>query len=303
VRVSALIVTWNNERSIRECVRALQESRCPPHEILVFDNASMDATPDICRKLLPENNLFSSSENVGFAAGVNFLARRAIGQAFLLVNPDAYVRADAIGALCSTIARRGAAVVGGFVDDAAGNPHPASARPFTPSWRIAAWLLGGPQHRWRLPNRECTVDAVSGALMLVRSDAWRRLAGFDEGFLHSGEDLDFCWRAQRVLLEVATQPRARARHDLGASVRQAPSEIEAIRWEGVVRLALKREGATAATAIRLCMRIRSRISIIARAVGVRGGNESERRRAAALNCWARGQSTLVRLPKTPDIST
>jgi GT2 family glycosyltransferase len=53
--------------------------------------------------------------------------------------------------------------------------------------------------------------APSGAV-LVRTDLWRALGGFNPGAGRPGEDLDLCWRAQLAGARVVVAPQARARH-------------------------------------------------------------------------------------------
>jgi hypothetical protein len=48
--------------------------------------------------------------------------------------------------------------------------------------------------------------------MLVRSDLFAALGGFDVELEGVGEDVDFCWRAQLAGARVAVAPRARVRH-------------------------------------------------------------------------------------------
>ena len=49
-RVSLIVVTWNNARIIRECLKSLQPLlNCPDVEIIVVDNASSDGTADVVK--------------------------------------------------------------------------------------------------------------------------------------------------------------------------------------------------------------------------------------------------------------
>jgi GT2 family glycosyltransferase len=84
--VSALVVTWNNARSIERCLAAVEAD-----EVLVWDNASVDGTAEVATVRSPEN--------VGFASGMNELARRATGEYLLLLNPDAYLEPGAVSRL------------------------------------------------------------------------------------------------------------------------------------------------------------------------------------------------------------
>lgn len=62
-----------------------------------------------------------------------------------------------------------------------------------------------------------TVDAVSGAAMFIRRDAYRRVAGFDEGFRMYFEETDFCLRLKHCGYLSAVCEAATAVHWHGAS--------------------------------------------------------------------------------------
>lgn len=54
--------------------------------------------------------------------------------------------------------------------------------------------------------------AVSSAAMLVRTDVWDALGGFDPALPMSGDDINFCRRAIRAGHRVVAAPRAKVRH-------------------------------------------------------------------------------------------
>jgi GT2 family glycosyltransferase len=86
-----------------------------------------------------------------------------------------------------------------------------------------------------------TVDWVSGACMLIRRDAWDAVGTLDEAFHLYGEELDWCWRAQRAGWVCLYVPDAVAHHVGGASARSTftAREIQS-RVSSGVSLAAKR---------------------------------------------------------------
>jgi GT2 family glycosyltransferase len=69
-------------------------------------------------------------------------------------------------------------------------------------------------------SRPARVETVSGAAMLIRGDAFRRIRGFDEGFRMYFEETDLCRRLQQAGYGVALVPQAKAVHWHGASTIQ-----------------------------------------------------------------------------------
>ena len=64
--------------------------------------------------------------------------------------------------------------------------------------------------------------AVSSTAMLVRTDVWDRLMGFDPALPMSGDDIDFCRRVWRAGESVVFAPRAKVRHVAAMSTLRRP---------------------------------------------------------------------------------
>ena len=47
------------------------------------------------------------------------------------------------------------------------------------------------------PDQTYEVDAISGSFMMFRKEVYEKIGGLDEKFFMYGEDLDFCYRAQK----------------------------------------------------------------------------------------------------------
>ena len=60
-KVTVVIVNWNGEGFLDRCLSALLAQTIFPHEIILVDNASSDASPDIVRRF-PSVRLLAQSE-------------------------------------------------------------------------------------------------------------------------------------------------------------------------------------------------------------------------------------------------
>ena len=234
---------------------------------------------------------------------MNRLAAVAAGNVLLVVNPDLFVSPGAIGTLLSHFPEGSERkIVGGLLSKPSGEPEPASARPFPTASSLARWLLSRRSVDSSLPDSAQEVQAVSGAFFAITRELWRELDGFDEGYLHSGEDLDLFWRAARGGASVWFEPAAKATHLGGASVRQAPLEIDAVRLSGALRLIRRREGRLAAGLLRTVLLLRSLFALVLDAVRVHRLSAPRRARAKALlglAVFGEG-SPRLRLPAEPE---
>ena len=299
--ISVLVVTWNNETTLADCLTALRRELPAGGEILCFDNHSVDGS-----RVIAESHgarVDASDSNVGFAAGMNRLAATARGEVLVLVNPDVFVHTDAIRALLGHFPRADEhKIVGGMLVGADGEPELTSARLFPSAWSILSWLLTRRRSTRPLPIAAQEVDAVSGAFFATTLELWRELGGFDEAYRHSWEDLDFFWRASRSGATVWFEPGAVATHIGGASVRQAPLQIDALRLYGALRFVRKRQGALAAALLRTALLLRSLTVLTLDALRIHRLSGQRRARALALLSLAfAGESgRRLQLPVEPE---
>jgi GT2 family glycosyltransferase len=299
--ISVLVVTWNNETTLAVCLTALRRELPAGGEILCFDNHSVDGS-----RVIAESNgahVAASDSNVGFASGMNRLAATARGEVLVLLNPDVFVHTDAIKALLSHFPRADERkIVGGMLLGADGEPELTSARLFPSAWSILSWLLTRRRSTRPLPIAAQEVDAVSGAFFATTLELWRELGGFDEAYRHSWEDLDLFWRASRIGASVWFEPGAVATHIGGASVRQAPLQIDALRLYGALRFVRKRQGALAAALLRTALLFRSLTVLTLDALRIHRLSGQRRARALALLSLAfAGESgRRLQLPVEPE---
>lgn len=88
--VSLVVLNYNGEEIIEECIASLQKTTYPNYEIIVVDNASTDGSWRIL-SALPGIALFKTEKNLGYAGGNNFGIARAKGKYFATVNNDIIV--------------------------------------------------------------------------------------------------------------------------------------------------------------------------------------------------------------------
>ena len=86
--LSIVIVSWNNEREIIDCLQSIRDYagnlRC---EVFVVDNASRDNTCRIIHEQFPDIYLIANSDNRGFPAANNQAFERVTGRYTLILNP------------------------------------------------------------------------------------------------------------------------------------------------------------------------------------------------------------------------
>lgn len=206
------------------------------HEIILVDDGSTDGTGAWSRGLAPPFRVVSHERNLGYAKANNRGAALARGDRLVLLNNDLLLGRGWLEPMLAAEARLGgrAGAIGnvqrdfrtGAVDHAGifinhkGKPEHCRRRP--------GWLA-----RRILPLRR--MPAVTGACLLIRADLWRRLGGFDEGYVNGCEDVDLCFRAADAGKVNAVAVRSVVRHHISATPgRKARDEANtrrlALRW-------------------------------------------------------------------------
>lgn len=189
-------------------------------EVVVVDNASGDGSVEYLRGALADERVcvVAAGANGGFGAGVN-LGAAACGSPLLLVlNSDATVESGSVGLLVSALlADEGVGVVAPTVRLAGGSPQPDAFGRLPRRWEL---LVPGPG-RWTGCGDEHRPEWVSGVAMLLRTDDFRSVGGFDEAFEMYFEDLDLCRRLRDRGGAVARLPAATVVHAAGASWRSS----------------------------------------------------------------------------------
>ncbi len=240
--VHVIVVNYNAGAYLARCLRAVLRSSVRT-TVTVVDNASKDdsleAAEALARRGAPVRVLRNAA-NLGFSRAVN-RALRGVREPFALVlNPDCFLEPDALDRLIEAMeAHPRAGMAGCQVRDLQGAEEAAARRDLPTPWQGLARLVGLQgwlgATRGPLPLEPCTVEAISGACMLVRMEAVWEVGGLDEAYLLHCEDLDWFVRFRRRGWEILFVPAARATHVKGACSTARPVWVSWQKHRGMLR--------------------------------------------------------------------
>lgn len=243
--ISAVIVNYNAGQWLARSVNALLDSSMPV-QLLVVDNNSVDDSLDGISQPLKQGRLqlIRNPDNQGYGRACNQLLADTRAEYFLLLNPDCVLEKDTVEQLQQCLLDEpDAAIAGALVLDVDGGEQracrrrePSPKRSIVTMLGLETWFPGaGVNMREPLPSSCTPVDAVSGALLLVRAACFRQLGGFDEAYFLHCEDLDLFRRVRDAGWQILFQPKARAQHAKGVSQQSAPLPSERHKHAGMVR--------------------------------------------------------------------
>jgi GT2 family glycosyltransferase len=227
------IVSFNTRELTLQAVAAARRATAGLDAALVVaDNGSTDGTPEAASAAFTDAEVLVYGDNPGYGAALNRAFARYPATYLCALNADVLLEPACLGTLRDFLeGHPECGLAGPSFTGRDGRPQPSCKR--LPSLGFALGELFGlhalaPGNRW---NRRfyylgenvrgaTSVETVSGAAMLIRGEAFRRLGGFDEGFRLYFEETDLCRRLQGAGYHVAFVPEARAIHWHGASTLQ-----------------------------------------------------------------------------------
>ena len=233
-RVAVVIVNYQSYEDLQDCLHSLGAPD-PGVRICVVDHASEPEAADRTAAAFPHVQLLRQTSNDGFAAGVNRGARESPAAYVLLLNPDCVASPDTCRRLAEWMdANAAVGAAGPRILNSDGSVQPSARRFPNFTTGIAgrsSWLTRvfprNPLSRHNLaPSQDGSenareVDWVSGAVMIIRREAFDAIGGFDTGFFLYWEDADFCRRLKHAGWKTMYVPELHVRHAGGRSSRHA----------------------------------------------------------------------------------
>jgi GT2 family glycosyltransferase len=248
--VAVIIVNYNAGAFLAECVHSAYSSAS---EIRVVDNASTDYSLELCAQRFPtatKLGIIRNAANLGFAAACNTGARATTAPYLLFLNPDCVLSADSLDRLVQVLeANPGVGMAGGLLTNVDGTEQEGGRRAVPTPWRSFVRAFGLYRfdrywpgvfydfhlHKQALPPNPVEVEAISGALMLVRRRAFQDVGLWDEGYFLHCEDLDWCMRFQQKGWKILFVPDAPVLHHKGTCSRSRPIFVEWQKHKGMMR--------------------------------------------------------------------
>ena len=232
LNVSVVLVHYHTPALAEEAVAALHRDAASAGlalECLLVDNGSTEAERAQL-KTLPCHHLLATdgdgqAANLGYAGGVNQGVAQSTGDVVVVMNPDVFVQAGCLSALCAAL-DDGVDVAGPrfFLDRGCRLLQPpADLRTRRNDLRTvlaqAGWRSASTRRLWRRHAHRfwCASDILpcaqlSGAMLAFRRSLWDQVGPFDPDYPLYFEETDWLARVRRAGGQSALVPAARAVH-------------------------------------------------------------------------------------------
>lgn len=219
-RVMVIIVNYNGERWLGECLGSLRQTDYPDLRVMVIDNGSTDRSREIVAGNFREVELVAAGENLGFCRGNNLGIARALADRcdyVALLNPDTRVERDWLREQVDILDNEPTYGITGAVQL---RYHDDQLN----SWTVTALPtlleeLGSPD----TARRSIPVDWVEGSCMVIRRSVLEEVGWLDPLYFAFYEEIDLCRRVCAHGYQVALVSRSRIHHHRGGSWEATPA--------------------------------------------------------------------------------
>ena len=208
--LSIIIVNYNVEYFLEQCLNSVYNALEGINaEVFVVDNNSVDNSIELVKSKYPLVKCIENKVNVGFSKANNQAILESNSEFILLLNPDTVVEEATFRKVIDFMVNHpNAGGLGVRMVDGKGRFLPESKRGL-PTPAVAFYKIFGLSKLFRkspkfnkyhlgyldeFKNHE--VDILSGAFMLMRSEALEKVGLLDETFFMYGEDIDLSYRIQ-----------------------------------------------------------------------------------------------------------
>ena len=218
-KVAILILNYNGQKILSDCIISLKKTSYPNFEVYVIDNGSTDDSTACIEKNFQWVKLIKLDKNYGFCQAYNKASKIIHSEYLLFLNNDITTPfADWLAQMMN-----------------AGREEPnigaVGAKLLFFSNLEIIENVGGTLHKWQGGTRLGFEEKdngqydqhysvpfyVSGACLLIRRELFIRAGGFDSEMFAYSEDLDLCWRLRLMGYEIKFCPQAVLYHRLSAS--------------------------------------------------------------------------------------
>lgn len=223
-KAAVVILNWNGRKLLEQFLQKV--ITCSPEaEVIVADNASTDDSLSYLKNSFPQTRIVSLPVNYGFAGGYNEALKQIDAEYFMLLNSDVEVTTGWLNPLID------------FMDT---HPETAACQPkirsfydrhlFEHAGAAGGFIdyLGYPFCRGRMFNtleedkgqydNITSIFWATGACMMIRSEVFRKLNGFDDRFFAHMEEIDLCWRIHRAGYKIHCIPVSTVYHVGGGTL-------------------------------------------------------------------------------------
>jgi GT2 family glycosyltransferase len=229
IDLSVIIVSYKGYERLRQCLDSLKRisGTLFKAEVIIVNNCPGDAPFSLIEKQYREFRFVSNSINGGYANGCNLGASFATGDYILILNPDTVVTENSLYDLLSVSRSNSSFIITSCRQVTEKGRQSIAWGPFPELNSITGLARvfcktgykSQVRHKEGFPADIFFPDWISGSVVMISAENYKRLGGFDEDFWMYFEDVDLCRRARNSGGDIALCNNIEIEHNHGGSSR------------------------------------------------------------------------------------
>lgn len=221
--LAIVILNWNGKNYLEKFLPNVI-SYSGDCRIIVADNASTDNSVQFIEANFPSVEIIINDQNGGFAKGYNDALKKIESKYYLLLNSDIEVTPNWVEPLYKVIQETNVAgcqpkvlsytnrtqfehagAAGGYLD--------RNYFPFCRGRIFEKFEQDQGQY-----DNETEIFWATGAALLIKSELFHKVGGFDEAFFAHMEEIDLCWRIKKQGFQFKAVPSSTIYHVGGGTL-------------------------------------------------------------------------------------
>jgi hypothetical protein len=206
--ISITIVAYNNETDVKDAVRSIMEQTNGKlsKKIYIVDNSTEANQLSSLAEEYADVVYQRPGENLGFGGGHNYVLPELDSQYHAIVNPDILLTEDSFSVLLSFMEQSQAGMAVPRLLDEKGNLQAVYRRELTVFDMAVRMFFSAHFHKRQYYHtmqdmdygKPFLVPFAQGSFLVIRTELFRELGGFDERYFMYMEDADLCKRVNKV---------------------------------------------------------------------------------------------------------
>ena len=211
-RISIVVLNYNGQEFINDCVESLLAQSYINNEIIVIDNGSTDRSLELLGKFDTKIRLIINPENVGFSRGNNIGIKESKGEMIALVNNDTIVHPDWLLNLTNHLVENTDVGIATGVIYFAEYPNLIwCAGGMIDAFTGMTWHKGKLRKIGEL-NSKIEPDYIPNCGSLIRREVFEDIGMLNERYFLYSEDVEFSLRARAAGWKLAVLPSSSMWH-------------------------------------------------------------------------------------------
>ena len=224
LNLTIIIVNYKSWNSLSLCLNSIYK-KCS--EVVVVDNYSNDKILKTYKKKYYWVNWIKNPKNFGFSKACNIGAKKVKTKWLLFLNPDTIIPKNTLSELiplCNKKLSKNVITINQY-NDQNKNTYPFGIFPnYLNLFGLIRFLertfIKTKKSKIKISKNEIGYpDWISGSFFLIRNKDFKKLNGWDESYWMYCEDVDLCFRANKIGIKSVIVNKFSCLHKHGVSSR------------------------------------------------------------------------------------